>query len=140
MANTVKISIQRIGPRKMEAVNSQGRTIVMDAPLAAGGTDEGVRPIEALLMSLAGCSSTDVMAILEKRKQEVSLFSVHVEGDRKNATPAVFEEIRIHFQLKGKVKQEELDDAIRLSADKFCSVGAMLAAGGVKLVWKGSVN
>lgn len=140
MPNTVKITLHRVGPRKMEAINQHGRTLVMDAPVAAGGSDDGVRPIEALLMSLAGCSATDVMAILEKRKQNPDYFAVLVDGTRKDATPAVFEEIRIHFELKGNVNQADLDDAIKLSAEKFCSVGAMLAAGGVKLVWKGTVD
>lgn len=140
MANTVKIDLRKIGEMKLEGTNALGRTMVMDAPVAYGGTDEGVRPIEALLMSLAGCSSTDVLTILAKKRQEVSSFTVHVEGDRRDAVPAVFEQIRVHFHVQGRVNSEDLDSAIRVSAEKYCSVGAMLQAAGVQLTWTGTVE
>lgn len=139
MVNTVKISLRKVNDLKLEATSALGRTIVMDAPVQHGGTDEGVRPIEALLMSLAGCASMDVLTILSKQRQVVEDYRVTVEGDRIDAVPAVFSEVRIHFAAKGFVNAEKLAHAVQLSAEKYCSVGAMLSAGGVKIHWTSEV-
>jgi len=139
MGNTVKINLRRVNELQLEATNTLGRRIVMDAPVAHGGTDEGVRPIEVLLMSLAGCASVDVLTILTKQRQIVNDYQVSVEGDRIDAVPAVFEAIRIHFQVRGDVEAYKLAEAVKLSAEKYCSVAAMLTAAGIQLTWTSAV-
>jgi putative redox protein len=140
MANTVKIQVEKIGHLKLRGSNARGQAIVMDAPESIGGSDDGVRPMEALLMSLAGCSSVDVLTILSKQRQVVESFKVTVEGDRVDSVPAVFEAIRIHFRALGNVDAHKLAEAVQLSAEKYCSVSAMLEKSGIKFQWTSAVT
>jgi len=139
MPNTVRISVQKVGDLKLQGTNALGRSILMDAPVPHGGSDEGVRPIEALLMSLAGCASVDVLAILAKQRQVVEDFNVSIEGDRIDAVPAIFEAIRVHFAVKGIVNSQKLSEAVQLSAEKYCSVASMLRNGGIPITWTSEV-
>jgi len=140
MANQVKVKLARIENFRLRGETPLGQSAVIDAPVAAGGKDEGVRPLEMLLMSLAGCASVDVLTILQKQRQEILAYAVTVEGDRVDAVPAIFSEIRVHFQVKGYVDPQKLAEAVRLSAEKYCSVSAMLANGGVNIEWSSSVE
>ena len=140
MGNGVTVSVRRTGEFRLEGVNSIGRVMIMDAPVSAGGADDGVRPVEAMLMSLAGCASVDVLTILNKQRQNLHDFEVTVEGDRVDAIPAVFDAIRIHFHVVGDIPPIKLEAAVKLSAEKYCSVAAMLEKAGVKLTWTTSVN
>ncbi len=80
------------------------------------------RPMQMLLASLGGCMSIDIMMILKKQRQEVNNLEVKVIGDRAEGTPAYFNKIIIEVHVKGKVKEEKLQQAIRLSEEKYCSV------------------
>jgi len=140
MANTVKVHVRRTGEFRMEGISALGRTMVMDAPVSIGGTDDGVRPVEALLMSLGGCASVDVLTILNKQRQILHDFEVTIEGDRIDAIPAVFEAVRIHFHLTGDVPLVKLEAAVKLSADKYCSIAAMLMQAGIQLTWTCAVS
>lgn len=139
MANTVSIHLERTNRYQLRGTTPQGAIALLDAPVSIGGKDEGVRPMEMMLMSLAGCASMDVLMILEKQRQEVKNYHVDAEGLRADATPAVYQNITLHFQVSGDVKLEKLQEAIRLSAEKYCSVSAMLSKGGVHIDWKASL-
>jgi putative redox protein len=91
-----------------------------------GGKNEGVRPMEMILMGLASCSSLDVLHILHKGKSEVTNLEVDVKAERANAIPAVFTNIHLHFKAKGDFTTEKLERAINLSMEKYCSVTKML--------------
>lgn len=95
-------------------------------PICAADTLEsgnhGFRPMQLLLSSLAGCMSIDIQLILKKQRQEVQLFSVQVAAERATAQPAVFTQIKMHFTLTGQVLPKKLEQAIRLSEEKYCSV------------------
>lgn len=84
-------------------------------------------PMEAVLASLGGCMSIDIMMILEKQRQQVDDYKVEVIGHRVDDVPAVFDQITIHITITGKVKAEKIEQAIRLSEEKYCSVHRMLA-------------
>ncbi|MBM3287991.1 MAG: OsmC family protein [Candidatus Eisenbacteria bacterium] len=106
---------------------SSGHAMTMDVPEDRGGTNKGPRPVEMLLMGLAGCTGIDVIEILRKKRQRVSSFKVLVSGERREAHPRIFETIRIVYEVAG----EELDpnairQAVALSEEKYCSVSAML--------------
>lgn len=86
-------------------------------------------PMELVLMAVAGCSSVDVVSILNKAKQAVEKVTVEVEGTRVDGTPSVFSHIHLHFNITGaNIDERHVARAIRLSADKYCSVSIMLGA------------
>ena len=87
----------------------------------------GVGPMEAVLVALAGCSGDDVLAILKKKRQEVTEFKINVRGKRAENPPKVYTEIHVEYILHGNdLKEKDVEQAIRLSHDKYCSVGVML--------------
>ena len=122
-----EITLKRKEGFKFEAINSLGKTAILDGPASIGGTDDGVRPMEMVLMGLAGCSSFDVLHILQKGRQDVEDLEVKVKAERVDAVPAVFTKIHLHFIASGGMTEKRLAQAVELSMEKYCSVSAMLA-------------
>jgi putative redox protein len=93
---------------------------------AAGGT--GPKPIELVAVGLAGCTAFDVITILrQKYHQKITGYEVRVEADQAERPPQVFTAIRIHHVVKGfEIDAAAIEEAIRLSEQKYCSVGAMM--------------
>ena len=92
---------------------------------AAGNT--GAKPIELVAIALAGCTAFDVINILRKKRQQVIGYEVTVEADQAPTPPQVFTAVRIHHLITGvDVSPQAVEDAIRLSEEKYCSVGAMI--------------
>lgn len=121
------ITLQRLNDAvHFEAKNDDGNTIHLDGSPDIGGEGKGVRPMQALLMSLAGCSSIDVVSLLKKMRQPLVDMRVEVNGHRVDAVPAVFEKIHMQFFLKGKLDEEKAKKAIGMSVEKYCSVAKML--------------
>jgi putative redox protein len=88
---------------------------------------EGIGPMEAVLVALAGCTGDDVLAILKKKRQRVTDFKINVRGLRAENPPKVYTEIHVEYILRGDdLKEKDVEQAIRLSEDKYCSVGQML--------------
>lgn len=114
-------------PFKMEAVNGQGKKIVIDASASIGGKEDGFRPMEIMLAGLAGCSGIDILSMLEKGRQKVTDFQVKVNADRAETDPKVFTRIGIHYTVKGEVTDKRMQTAVDLSIEKYCSVAAMLS-------------
>ena len=109
------------------ATGSTDVPVHIDAALKIGGHDAGARPMELILMGLAGCSAIDIILILKKQRQIVKDFKILVDGTRRDGKlPGVFEKINLHFILSGTIKEDRLARAIKLSMDKYCSVTAML--------------
>lgn len=124
----MKIQAKRIeSPFLMEATNSDGNIILMDAGVAVGGKGKGVRPTELLLMGVAGCSGIDILSILEKQKQNLTDFTVDVDSEsEKVAQHKEFKKIIVHYTFTGDVDPEKAKRAIELSLGKYCSVSKML--------------
>ena len=100
---------------------------VMDGPEDLGGKNKGMRPMEALLISIGGCTSYDVITILKKSKQKIDDCDVIITAERVETIPKVFNNIHIHFRVKGQNLSEDLvERAIKLSAEKYCSASIML--------------
>lgn len=93
---------------------------------SAGGT--GPKPIELVAVGLAGCTAFDVITILrQKYHQKVTAYEVRVEADQAERPPQVFTTIRIHHVIRGfEIDASAIEQAIHLSEEKYCSVGAML--------------
>jgi putative redox protein len=110
------------------AESGSGHKIMMDGPPEAGGQNLGPRPMEMLLMGTGGCTAVDVMLILKKSRQEICDCTVEIEAERASKDPKVFTRIHFHFILSGnRIKPEQVERAINLSATKYCSASIMLS-------------
>jgi putative redox protein len=83
-------------------------------------------PMEMLLAALGACTATDVVSILEKKRQKADSLEVLVSGERGDTEPKVWTKIEMVYRLRGKVDEKAVRDAIELSQTKYCSVAAML--------------
>lgn len=110
--------------RQFVATTGSGHHMVLDD--AAGGT--GSKPIELVAVGLAGCTAFDVITVLrQKFHQKVTGYEVRVEADQTERPPQVFTSVRIHHMITGHdIDSAAIEDAIRLSEAKYCSVGAMV--------------
>lgn len=123
----MKLDLKLIeSPFVLEVKNESGISIKMDATEKIGGKNKGMRPMEVLASSLAGCMSVDVLLILQKQRQEVTFYEVNIEADRKDAVPASFNAIRLVFSFNQEVDLEKAAAAVKLSHEKYCSVSASL--------------
>jgi putative redox protein len=124
----MKVEVDWTGGISFEAVADSGHKVIMDASPAAGGENKGSRPMELLLMGLGGCSSIDVMLMLQKSRQNVTDCKAVIEAERADAVPAVFTHIHVHFIVTGKsLGAKHVERAVKLSAEKYCSASIMLA-------------
>ncbi len=120
-----------------EATDEYGHTIRMDTSPDHGGHNFGVRPMQMLLMGLAGCSGIDVISILNKQRQEVKDYKMVVSGEReKGKEPSLWENITIEFHIYGNVDEDKANRAVNLSMNRYCSVSATLKNSGTNLQWK----
>ena len=114
--------------------SGSGHSVVMDGPADHGGRNMGIRPMEMLLLGLGGCASFDVMSMLKKSRQQVTDCRTEVEAERVDAVPAVFSKIHLHFVVTGtELKESQVKRAVKLSAEKYCSVSIMMEAAGVEM-------
>ncbi len=108
--------------------SESGHTVVMDGPPDGGGKNLGVRPMELLLLGLGGCSSYDVVHILRKSRQPITDCVADIDAERAPTDPKVFTRIHIHFTVTGKgLDPKRVEQAVKLSAEKYCSASIMLA-------------
>ncbi|ENA34106.1 hypothetical protein HMPREF1487_05757 [Pseudomonas sp. HPB0071] len=130
----VKARIQWAGEAMFLGESGSGHVVVMDGPPDHGGRNLGVRPMEALLIGLGGCTSFDVMSILKKSRQAVESCEAFLEAERAESEPKVFTKIHIRFVVKGRdLKEAQVKRAIELSAEKYCSASIMLERAGVEI-------
>ncbi len=107
--------------------SGSGHAVIMDGPPEMGGKNLGIRPMEMLLLGAGGCTAFDVLSMLKKARQPVQDCSVEIEADRAETAPKVFTEIRLHYRLTGHgLKVAQVERAIKLSAEKYCSATLML--------------
>ncbi|GMA49490.1 hypothetical protein GCM10025857_08470 [Alicyclobacillus contaminans] len=116
------------GKRHFIAEGASGHSVSIDAKADVGGEDKGVRPMELLLMGLAGCTGIDVTMILEKMRQPLDGFRMEVRGIRREEHPQAFTEIHIYYYIDGQVDEQKAWRAIRLSEETYCSASASLKA------------
>lgn len=123
----MKVEIERVNDKvHLEAKNEQGVIVHMDGSPEIGGEDLGARPMQLVLMALGGCTSMDMLSILKKMREQVQAYKVTVDAERATEHPMVFTKIHIHYILEGNLKKENVEKAINLSMDKYCSVTHML--------------
>ncbi|PPD44375.1 MAG: osmotically inducible protein C [Methylobacter sp.] len=105
-----------------------GHAVVIDGPPDHGGRNMGVRPMELLLLGVGGCSSFDVVQILQKGRNHITHCVTEVTAERVDAIPSVFSKIHLHFIVTGHdLKPAAVERAVKLSAEKYCSASIMLS-------------
>ena len=111
------------------AESGSGHGVVVDAAPDIGGKNLGARPMELVLMGTGACSAIDVVHILRKARQPITDCVVEVEADRADQDPKVFTRIHLHYVVTGKgLAKAQVERAIKLSKEKYCSATIMLAA------------
>jgi putative redox protein len=123
-----EVRIKQINGYHLEALNEDDNSVSIDASSQIGGTGKGMRPMQMLLAALGGCSTIDVITILNKQKQKVSGIKVNLKGDRekKKTGATIYKQIAVHFELKGNLDPKKVEKAIDLSLSKYCSVAKSL--------------
>jgi putative redox protein len=123
----MKVTVKWVEERAFLGESGSGHTVVMDGPPSHGGRNIGIRPMEMILLGVGGCSSFDVMDILQKGRHEVLDCVVEVTAERVDAVPSVFSKIHLHFKVTGRnLKETIVERAVKLSAEKYCSASIML--------------
>ncbi len=126
----MKARVQWMGPEQMSFVaeSESGHALVMDGSAEIGGRNLGPRPMELLLMGLGGCSSIDVVLILQRSRQQIRDCAVELNAERASEDPKVFTRIHLHYVLTGKgLDEKRVERAVALSAEKYCSASIMLS-------------
>jgi putative redox protein len=101
---------------------SSHHSIVMDA----GSERTANSPMELVLLALCGCTASDVVGILRKKREKFTALEVRAKAERAEGYPAVFTAIHLTYVVRGQVSEKAMEDAVRLSKEKYCSVSAML--------------
>ena len=114
------------GKRRFTARTPDGREGRFDTPAEYGGEGTAPTPMEAVLHALAGCAAVDVVAILEKMRLPLEGLRVEIDADRAEDHPRVYTAIRLRFVAKGDLPLKKVERAVKMSAETFCSVSAML--------------
>jgi putative redox protein len=107
--------------------SESGHAILMDGAPEGGGRNLGPRPMETMLLGTGGCTAYDVVLILKKSRQPISDCVVEIDAERAAQDPKVFTRIHFHFIVSGKgLNPQRVEQAIHLSAKKYCSASIML--------------
>tara|TARA_R110002012_G_scaffold60146_6_gene157306 strand:- start:2208 stop:2627 length:420 start_codon:yes stop_codon:yes gene_type:complete len=130
----VKARVQWTEGRQFVAESGSGHSVVIDGPPDHGGRNTGPRPMEMLLMGMGSCTAFDILNILDKARAEVTDCVAEVDAERADEVPAVFTSIHVHFIVTGRaLKEKQVQRAVELSAEKYCSASIMLVKGGVNI-------
>jgi len=105
-----------------------GHALVMDGSPEYGGRNLGFRPMELILLGVAGCTAFDVINILRKGREDVADCVVEVAGERAAEDPKVFTKVHLIYRVKGRsLSPAKVERAIKLSKEKYCSASIMVA-------------
>ncbi len=110
-----------IEKQRFDGIASSGHKIVVDGDKTAGNS-----PMELVLIGLCGCTGYDVVSILQKKREPLTSLQVRAEAERAKDPPSVYTGIKLVYRVGGKVSRKAVEDAVRLSKEKYCSVSAML--------------
>lgn len=111
------------GSTIFEGIDENGNSVFFDANPAH---TQGPIPMEAVLMALCGCTSVDVVSILEKKRQPLLGLRVTATATQAEQPPRVFTQIKLTYTVSGQLSRKAVEDAVSLSKNKYCSVSKML--------------
>jgi putative redox protein len=109
------------GQMQFAGTGNGGHSVLMDGDNKAGNS-----PMELVLIALCGCTAFDVVSILQKKREPFTGVEVSAEAEKAPDPPRVFSDIKLQYRVAGDVTRKAVEDAVRLSEEKYCSVAAML--------------
>ncbi|KUG26025.1 osmc/ohr family protein [hydrocarbon metagenome] len=118
--------------KQLQGITFAGKTdsnnwVMMDGPENFGGSNAGIRPKELLLLSLGGCTGSDVASILQKKRIKLDGYEMNLTADASEDYPQVYTKIHIEYIFYGEgIPAKDVEKAIELSQTKYCGVTAML--------------
>jgi putative redox protein len=116
-------TVKWIGEQKFAAMSPSGHSIVVDSDRES---NKSLGPMELVLLALGTCTATDVVSILEKKRQKLESLEIICSGERAKEPPTVWVKLEILYRLRGNIDEGAVRHAIELSEEKYCSVAAML--------------
>jgi len=122
----VKAYVKQINGISFAGKTDSNHWITMDGPEDFGGSNAGIRPKELMLLALAGCTGSDVVSILQKKRIDVRSFEINITAEMSDDHPKVYTSMNIDYIFKGKgIKESDVERAIELSQTKYCGVTKM---------------
>jgi putative redox protein len=116
-------SVKWISEQKFVAIGPSGHAMTIDSDRES---NKAPGPMEFVLLALGACTATDVVTILEKKRQKLESLEIICSGERAKEPPTVWVKLEIFYRLRGNLDDAAVKHAIQLSEDKYCSVAAML--------------
>ncbi|HKV63251.1 MAG TPA: OsmC family protein [Candidatus Acidoferrum sp.] len=116
-------TVKWVGEQKFLATSPSGHAIAVDSDRSS---NHAPGPMELLLLALGACTATDIVIILEKKRQRLESLDVVCSGERATEPPTVWTRLELFYRLRGPLDDAAVKHAIQLSEDKYCSVSAML--------------
>lgn len=121
------VKVQWEGNMNFRGYDSDNREVMMDAAQVYGGLDQGIRPMQLMLISLGGCTAIEVGHVLNKMRLPYDKLNVEVSGERAETIPKVFTSIKIKYIFKGEsLTTQKIEKAIKLGASVYCSAANMI--------------
>lgn len=125
----MKGEVKLVDGVRFQVTSGSGHSTFTDGPPEEGGKNLGMRPMEMVLLGMGGCTAFDVVQILRKRRHEPEVVEIEMEAQRAEEVPKVFTAIHLKYRVKGAdIKEREVQRAIELSIEKYCSATRMLAS------------
>ena len=123
----MKARVQWLDGRAFVGESGSGHAVVMDGAPESGGRNIGIRPMEMLLIGLGGCTAFDIVMILERMREKVTALDIALEAERAAEDPKVFTQVKLIYKIRGhKLKPANVERAVNLSAEKYCSASIMI--------------
>ena len=124
----MKATVRWAGEASFVGKTESGHSVLMDGAPEFGGQNRGARPMELLLLGMGGCTAFDVVLILRKARQNITDCVAQLSAERALEDPKVFTRIHVHFVMTGrKLDPKRVEQALKLSAEKYCSASIMFA-------------
>ncbi len=125
-------SVKWIGDQQFVAISPSTHSIAIDSDRES---NKAPGPMELVLIALGACTATDIVIILEKKRQKIQSLEVICSGERASEPPTVWTKLELLYRLRGNLDETAVKHAIELSEEKYCSVAAMLRKT-AKMTWR----
>lgn len=136
----MKATVEFNGAMPFVGKNEKGQVTRFDTSTDHGGTGEYATPMEILLQSVGACSMFDVVSILKKKRKQPDELKVFIDAERAEEHPKVYTSIHLRFELHSPdALPEDLNRAVELSMEKYCSASAILKRSGCKVTWETTI-
>lgn len=133
----MKATIEFNGTMPFVGKNEKGQITHFDTSVEHGGSDQYATPMEIVLQAAGACSMFDVVSILRKKRKDPGQLKVSVDGARAEEHPKIYTSVHLKYELHSPdATKEDLDRAVELSMEKYCSVSAILKKSGCKVTWE----